>query len=321
MSAPLDSVNVTIRPMTAADLEPTIALLVSAAGADKRHRLTERLTSAAPDEIHYAFVAELAGTVIGAGKLTTEPVFPGTASTLVAVAEAYRGAGVGTALAAKLAEAARELPAGTVVTSALRDDLDRGRRFAERYGLAVTHHSVGWRFDLAGRGEEVAGLARAAGERAGIRIRVTDLASDDATVMACVGRTLVGLPVPGGENQDVDLAQARGYFSDTSVVLLAEPLGPGHSEPWGLSVIDEQVGTGDWYTVYTGVEVAHRGAGVASALKTAALRYAYDVGAVALTTHNDDTNEPILRLNRALGMVPSVGYWSLARTPDVADPA
>ncbi|RKR92162.1 acetyltransferase (GNAT) family protein [Micromonospora pisi] len=307
--------------MTAADLKPTIELLVLAAGADKRHRLTERLTSAAADEIHYAFVAERAGTVIGAGKLTSEPVFPGTASTLVAVAEEHRGGGVGTALAAKLSEAARELPPGTVVTSTLRDDLDRGRRFAERYGLAVTHHSVGWRFDLAGRGEEVTGLATAAAERAGIRIQVTDLKSDDATVMACVGRTLVGLPVPGGENQDVDLAQIRRYFSDTSVVLLAEPLDPGQSAPWGLSIVDEQVGTGDWYTVYTGVEVARRGAGVASALKTAALRYAYDVGAVALTTHNDDTNEPILRLNRALGMAPSVGYWSLAGTPDVADPA
>ncbi|MEU4339637.1 hypothetical protein AB0F59_34235, partial [Micromonospora lupini] len=77
-----------------------------------------------------------------------------------------------------------------------------------------------------------------------------------------------------------------------------------------------QAATSDWYTGYTGVAVDQRGRGVATALKAAALWHAYRAGASALTTHNDDGNEPILRANRAFGMQPSLGYWTLTRHDD-----
>lgn len=315
MRSPLTSVDVTIRPLRPADVGAAVELLVLAAGADKRYRLTDRLTSRAPDEIHHALVAERDGVVVGAAKLTTEPAYPGTVSALVAVAEPVRGQGVGTALAAELSDrAARTLTPGLVVTTALRDDLDQGRRFAERHGLVLTNHSVGWRFDLAGRSEEVAALAASAADRAGVRVRPVDLVTDEATILECVGRTLAGLPLAGGEDQDVDLAHARSVIPDGAVVLLAEPRDSESAPALGLTIVTAQLGTGDWYTVYTGVDVAHRGRGVATALKTAALRYAYDAGATAVTTHNDDTNEPILRANRALGMTPTTGYWSLVQT-------
>ncbi|MEV4628963.1 GNAT family N-acetyltransferase [Micromonospora sp. NPDC049523] len=315
MSAPLTSLEVKIRPFRPADLDAAVELLVLAAGEDKRHRLTERLTGAEPGQIHHAVVAERAGLVVGAAKLTTEPAYPGTVSALVAVAESLRGHGVGTALAAELADrAAKTLTPGTVVTTALRDDLDRGRRFAEHHGLVLTNHSVGWRFDLAGRGDELAALAASTADRAGVRVRVVDLDADEAVILECVGRTLAGLPVPGGEDQAVDLAYARSVIPDGAIVLLAEPREPESSPALGLTIVSTQAD--DWYTVYTGVDVAHRGRGVASALKTAALRQAYEAGAVAVTTHNDETNEPILRANRALGMAPSLGYWSLVRTFD-----
>ncbi|MBQ0901525.1 GNAT family N-acetyltransferase [Micromonospora sp. U21] len=101
-------------------------------------------------------MAERSGEIVGAGKLTAEPAWPGTVSALVAVAERDRGRGIGSALAAELNRWAElNLRPQHVVISTLRDDLDRGWGFAQRYGLVVTRHNVGW-FDLAGRGDDLA---------------------------------------------------------------------------------------------------------------------------------------------------------------------
>ncbi|MFC3505280.1 GNAT family N-acetyltransferase [Micromonospora krabiensis] len=314
MTTQVSPVEATIRPLRPADVDAAVELLVLAAGADKRHRLSDRLTNPGPGEIHHALVAERSGAVVGAAKLTTEPAFPGTVSALVAVAERERGGGIGTALADALGSwAEREVDPAIVITSAIRDDLDGGRRFARRYGLAVTRHSVGWRFDLPGREDELVRRAADTADAANVRVRVADLATEETLIVECIGRTLPGLPVPGAENQEVDLAHARSVIPDAATVLLAVPEGAPAQPPCGITVVTPLAGSGDWYTVYTGVAVAHRGRGVAAALKAAALWAAYRAGATAVTTHNDDTNEPILRANRAFGMRPSVGYWSLTR--------
>ncbi|MEH1164281.1 GNAT family N-acetyltransferase [Micromonospora sp. CPCC 205539] len=314
MTAHTVPVSAAIRALRPDDIPAAADLLVLAAGDDKRRRLLDQLATVEPGEIHHALVAERSGQIVGAAKLTAEPAFPGTVSALVAVAQNDRGRGIGTALAAELtAWAERHLSAQHVVTSALRDDLDGGRRFAQRYGLEVTRHSVGWRYDLAGRGDDLAERAAYSGTVAGVRVRVTDLRAEEATIMECIGRTLPGLPLPGAEGQEVDVAQSRRMFPDAATVLLAEVCDAPGEPPCGLTVVTPQADSGDWYTVYTGVAVEHRGRGVAMALKAAALLAAYDSGASAVTTHNDDGNEPILRANRAFGMRPSVGYWSLTR--------
>ncbi|MBB5480128.1 GNAT family N-acetyltransferase [Micromonospora parathelypteridis] len=314
MTAHPAPVDATIRALRPADILSAADLLVLAAGEDKRHRLLDQLATVLPGEIHHALVAERSGKIVGAGKLTAEPAFPGTVSALVAVAEDERGRGIGTALAAELAGwAERHLGPEHVVTSTLRDDLDAGRRFAQRYGLVVTRHSVGWRFDLLGRSDELAERATRTANAAGVRIRVADLQAEEAAIVECIGRTLPGLPLPGAEDQEVDLAHARRVIPDEATVLVAESLDAPGLPPCGLTVVTPQAGSGDWYTVYTGVAVDRRGRGVATALKAAALEQAYRSGATAVTTHNDDGNEPILRANRAFGMLPSVGYWSLLR--------
>jgi RimJ/RimL family protein N-acetyltransferase len=68
-----------------------------------------------------------------------------------------------------------------------------------------------------------------------------------------------------------------------------------------------------WYTNFTGVDAAERRRGVATALKSALLAAAHDAGAEAVVTHNDDTNDAILRLNESFGMVRGVGYRGMAR--------
>lgn len=54
----------------------------------------------------------------------------------------------------------------------------------------------------------------------------------------------------------------------------------------------------------TVVSRAHRGQGVARALKLLALRFLRDAGVVSVTTRNSPLNEPILRLNGRLGFEP-----------------
>ncbi|MEU8301210.1 GNAT family N-acetyltransferase [Micromonospora sp. NPDC048909] len=314
MTAQAAQAVATIRALRPADVAAAADLLVLAAGDDKRHRLVERLGSAEPGELHHALVAERSGVIIAAGKLTAEPAWPGTVSALVAVAPQERGQGLGTALAGALADwAKRNLGPEDVLISTLRDDLNVGRRFAERYGLVVTRHSVGWRFDLAGRGGEVAERAARTADAAGVRVRVADFDAEEAVILECISRTLPGLPLPGGEDQGVDVAHARRMFPDEAVVLLAELRDVPDAPPCGLTIVNPQAGTSDWYTAYTGVAVDQRGRGVATALKAAALWQAHRAGAGAVTTHNDDGNEPILRANRAFGMQPSLGYWSLTR--------
>ncbi|MEV6377704.1 GNAT family N-acetyltransferase [Micromonospora musae] len=319
MTAPNAQVAATIRVMRQDDLTAAADLLVLSAGDDKRHRLLERLASTEPDEIHHALVAERSGVIVGAGKIIAEPAWPGTVAALVAVAPHERGRGIGTALANELAAWARDnLGPRHLVTSTLRDDLERGREFAARYGLTVTHHSVGWRFDLAGRADELAERAARSADTAGVRVRVADFRAEEAVVLDCITRSLPGLPVPGAEDQDVDVSQAHRLFTDDAVVLLAEPRDESGAPPCGLTIVTPQSDGGDWYTVYTGVAVDHRGRGVAIALKAAALLETHRRGATAVSTHNDDGNEAILRANRAFGMQPSVGYWSLARRDDLS---
>ncbi|GIF73957.1 GNAT family N-acetyltransferase [Asanoa siamensis] len=307
--------GVVIRPLQAADLDRAVDLLVLTTGEHRRFRLVERLTNGAVTGPHHAVVAERGGLVVGAAHLTAEPTFPGTVAAHVAVDAFHRGEGIGTVLAAEVEWAAARLGRGQVLTSALRDDLPDGRRFAERHGMRVTAHSLGWRYDLTGPGADGAQLAARAGASAaaaGIRVRRGDLVCEEAEIMLCLGRSMTGLPLPGEQGQHVDLAQAWRTIPRDGVVLLAEKDGLG--APVAMSIISPLRKGTDWYTVYTGVVEAHRGRGIAKALKAADLAYARAAGAAGLTTHNDVTNRAILRTNGRFGMRPSVGYWNLTRS-------
>jgi mycothiol synthase len=298
--------DVTIRPLRPEDVPAAVELLAQANASDDRHRLRNRLTS----EDHFAIVAERAGTIIGAGKATTEPAFPGTVSALVAVAEDERGRGLGARLAEPVVERLGTTVAARAATCTLRDDRPSGRRFAERYGFAETNHSVGWRFELIGRTEELAARAAELTDKAGIRVRRLDEVTELPLLMDVAQRSMVGLPMPFGEEQGFDIEQVEGLIPDHAVILVGETAA---GVVGGLTVASPQAGTDEWYTNFTGVDANLRGRGVALALKTVALSIAAVAGASAMTTHNDDVNQPIQRLNKALGMTRSVGYWGLTR--------
>jgi GNAT superfamily N-acetyltransferase len=172
------------------------------------------------------------------------------------------------------------------------------------------HHSLGFRFDLAGAGHLLAAQAAETAGRAGVRIRQATTASEEDLIGECFTRCRIGLPLPYGD-RPVDVRARLREFPAGTVYLLAESLDAGTSRPKGMSILIPQEGS--WYVRFTGTDPDFRGQGVAAAVKAASLSGAHAAGAQSVTTHNDESNTPIIRANQALGMVPDVGYWSLSR--------
>ena len=77
---------------------------------------------------------------------------------------------------------------------------------------------------------------------------------------------------------------------------------------------------GTWQTLVIGVAVAHRGRGVARAFELAGFQYAKSVGGERMETQNDVRNEPVLALNRSVGMVPTIGYWTFVQNESPTAP-
>ncbi|MET9482003.1 GNAT family N-acetyltransferase [Streptomyces sp. NPDC006638] len=311
-----------VRPLRAADVDGAVELLIRTSAADIRHLLRTDLSVTLQDAFGGALVAEGDGRLVGAAKVSDDPVFPGTATALVAVDPAERGRGIGTALADRLIGAWDRAGGGTV-SSMLRDDLPRGRVFAERYGFGVVHHSVGFRFDLAGHEVELEQRARSALERAGVRVRLATPLAEERTIAECLERCGQGLPLPVDARPDPGVWLTR--LPSDSVFLLAEPPPPeegpaagaaavtGAVRPVGMTILLPRTDANSWHVAFTGTDPDHRGRGVATAVKAASLLYACRAGVESVTTHNDESNEHIIRVNASLGMVPDVGYWTLTR--------
>ena len=303
----------TVREIRRDDLDAAARLLLLTSATGVQHGIEVQLGAAASRERGAAFVAERDMEVIGAALLSSDPFFPSWVTTLVAVAEHARGAGVGAALAKELGKRlSREtLPASCQI----RDDLFEGRRFAEDRGFVLLYHSVGWSYDLAAQDERtLEAAARQAAERAGVRVRAADLPREFDMVAECGTRAMAGLP--GDQAGDPD--QARSHFPPDAIVLLAERVVQGASaapRAIGLTIIAAQVEQGAWYTMFMAVDPDFRRGGVARALKTETFARARRAGALSVLTHNHETNEPIIKLNQSVGMRPALGYWAMRRPP------
>ena len=131
-------------------------------------------------------------------------------------------------------------------------------------------------------------------------------------MLECALRCMPGLP----SDQHADPKQARERFPGDSIVLLAERDEPDEGagpRTLGMTAVAPQTEEGVWYTLFTGVDAAHRGAGVARALKAESFLRARRAGARSLVTHNHETNNAIIGLNTSFGMQPAPGYWDLQR--------
>lgn len=76
-------------------------------------------------------------------------------------------------------------------------------------------------------------------------------------------------------------------------------------EPAGLTMLRVDRRSGRAHNNITGVRRAYRGRGLARLLKSHSLHRAGQLGATVAATDNDETNAPMLAVNRALGYRPS----------------
>ncbi len=301
--------DIHIRSIGEHDVTDVVDLLATAGATDNRALLRRSLSEDAAAEPLLALVAERRRAVIGAASVTADPVFPGTVSVLIVVAADERGAGIGSVLADRANDELRKLP-GRTATLSLRDDLTYGRTFAERYGFTLVHHSLGFQYPLVRSEDALLARATETAMEARVRVRTAEFTSEEDLITDCFTRCRTGLPLPYG-NRPVNVRERLRQFPRDTVYLLAESTEPSVDRCLGMSVLIPQ--RSDLYVRFTGTDPDFRARGVATAVKTASLLHAHRSGAERLTTHNDSSNTAIIRANKALGMVPDVGYWSFTR--------
>jgi len=113
--------------------------------------------------------------------------------------------------------------------------------------------------------------------------------------------TIVDVPFPGEERAKPDYDNFR---ADTLDAPNSDPhaifIGRQDGRMVGMTSL-MLLSNGVAITGMTGVLQAHRGSGLATALKVASLRYLKEHGYHEARTHNDTANPPILALNEKLG--------------------
>ena len=72
-----------------------------------------------------------------------------------------------------------------------------------------------------------------------------------------------------------------------------------------VSLLTFDAETGRAHNMFTGTLRAYRGRGLGLAVKLASIHWAAARGATMMATHNDETNAPMLAINRRLGYVPA----------------
>jgi GNAT superfamily N-acetyltransferase len=69
----------------------------------------------------------------------------------------------------------------------------------------------------------------------------------------------------------------------------------------------------NYHNLFTGVKRAHRGKGIAKALKVLALSHSKERGIKRIRTGNDSRNAPMLEINRQLGYSPMAGVFEFRK--------
>ncbi len=88
------------------------------------------------------------------------------------------------------------------------------------------------------------------------------------------------------------------FTADGSFVAIADGVGAAVS----LLLVDRE--TGRALNMFTGTLAAYRGRGFGGAVKLASIRWAAANGITSMATTNDETNAPMLAINRRLGYRP-----------------
>jgi GNAT superfamily N-acetyltransferase len=233
----------------------------------------------------------------------------------VAVDPAWRRQGVGSELYGALAGFGLE-HGGATGRAYLKDDRPGGLMFAEQQGLTVVGHEFTSLLDLAAFDETPFADLLARAEREGFRFFSLAELEDAATARERL-HTLhaqTAADVPGTHDAFPTLGAYEEQLATSKSHQPAGILLAADGDEWvGLAVVTFTPGEDNdqAYNAHTGVLRSHRGRGVAQALKLLSVRAARAMGAKSVRTDNDETNAPMLAINRKLGYVPQPGWYRL----------
>jgi len=233
------------------------------------------------------------------------------------VAPDHRRRGLGAQLADVALAFVREQGA-TRLAAEVRDNAAEGLRFAERYGFRTDRHIFESRLHLADFDEQrFAGVVGRV-EAEGIRfLSLADLGDTDVArrKLYDINATLAR-DVPGHDGDFMPFEQfqktvcsASWYRPDGEIIAVI-------GDTWvGMAAVGYFQNTNSMYNMFTGVDPAWRGRGIALALKLLAIACARRYSAIYISTNNDSENAPMLAINCRLGYQPEPGYYRMIREP------
>jgi GNAT superfamily N-acetyltransferase len=288
--------DVTVRDMADDDIEWATAFLL-AWEPSLPVEAWRRIVAGEAAPMLRAIVAEAAGERIGWGGVNAPE---GLAYPLVSVLvdQEHRGQGVGSTMFAELLPLIEGADAGSGMP-----DHDEG-------SLAIARH---WGFEVLGHGIdsvlELAGPVPAPQLPEGVEARV--LAGADVPAS--------GLDVDAFLAQVGDFPESEIYGSrlTNEILLHMAPdlvwilLVDAYGVLAGSSLMPTEAGP--WHIGFTGSLPRARGRGLARAVKDLVHGYAYDAGAPAVRTTNEERNERIRALNASMGYVKASGDLRLIR--------
>ena len=251
---------------------------------------------------HADLLAREDGAVLGSGFAALFPGLPDRPTVFITVPPAHRRGGAGTALYAALSDWARERGLELMV-AVVADDDPESLAFAEARGFVEERREKGVTLDLATvaapaveppDGVEIVTWAERPELEHGI-YEVSVEASPD---------------VPGFADEEHEPFEAwlEHDMSGPSDRPEATFVAVAGEEVIGYAKLSLSTARPTHaYHDLTAVKRAWRGRGVARALKTAQIGWAKANGFEQLRTQNDESNEPIRRLNAEFGYAPAIG--------------
>lgn len=232
----------------------------------------------------------------------------------VGVDPAWRGQGIGTALAADAQTFLQEQQA-THLTSEVLDNDPIALAFAQQRGFKMDRHHFASVLEIASFDETPYQAVLPTLEANGIRFgSLADFQdSQEARRKLHELNTVTDQDIPGWEGPGLSFAEFEHWVCNSSWYRPEGQLIALDGDQWvGMCTIELRLETQSAYNVHTGVLRSHRGRKIALALKLAAIRYARAHSVQTLHTNNDSFNAPMLAINQKLSYRPQIGKYMLS---------
>lgn len=224
-----------------------------------------------------------------------------------------RGQGIGSALLAA-GEAWARANGGQRLLSSATDDDEAYLQFSRRWGFQVTGHQLLSSLDLKSFDpSRFDGVVDAVSARGVHFFTYADRPGEELQRQLYELYKVTDLDSPGYAGSDPSayppFEQWRAELFVSSTIEDGIIIAAMDERLIGTTILQQEE-DGGIYTEYTGVLREHRGRQIGLALKLLSVQVANRYGAPHMTTKNDLTNTPMLRVNQRLGYVKRSGrYW------------